>query len=370
MTEICAQTQELTLQQNKSSRAMESQAGIFQIDPLQDPRWKVFVDRRTDASIFHSPGWLQALKSCYGYEPCVLSSTPPCEPLTNGFVFCQVRSRLTGRRLVSIPFSDHCDPLVNDPEEFHQLLGALTGRAERERLKYLEIRPINFAPRLAAPFAISNRYFLHRLDLHHSEEMLFRSFHKNCVQRTIRRAQSESLRYEEGCSELLLNQFYKLLIMTRRRQGVPPQPLKWFRSLIQCIGSNLKIRVALKGDIPVASILTIADQKKMVYKYGCRDPRFNNLGGTFLLLWRTIQEAKAAGMKEFDLGRSDTSNLGLVTFKEHWAAKRVALNYWRYPAQATGFGPEYAIKQVRRLLSVMPDAPLGMLGRLLYPHSG
>jgi CelD/BcsL family acetyltransferase involved in cellulose biosynthesis len=370
MTEICGQAQELTSEQTKSSRAMESQAGIFQIDPLQDPRWKAFVDRRTDACIFHSPGWLQALKSCYGYEPCVLSSTPPCEPLTNGIVFCQVRSRLTGRRLVSIPFSDHCDPLVNDSEEFQQLLDASIRRVERERLKYLEIRPINFAPRLAESFAISSRYFLHRLDLDHSEEILFRSFHKNCVQRAIRRAQSESLGYEEGCSELLLNQFYKLLIMTRRRQGVPPQPLKWFRSLIRCMGSNLKIRVALKGDIPIASILTIADPKKMVYKYGCRDPRFNHLGGTFLLLWRTIQEAKAAGMREFDMGRSDASNLGLVTFKEHWAAKGVKLNYWRYPAQASGFCPEYAIKYVRRLLSVMPDAPLGMLGRLLYPHSG
>ena len=37
--------------------------------------------------------------------------SPPDEPLENGFLFCRVESWLTGRRLVSLPFSDHCEPL-------------------------------------------------------------------------------------------------------------------------------------------------------------------------------------------------------------------------------------------------------------------
>jgi CelD/BcsL family acetyltransferase involved in cellulose biosynthesis len=342
----------------------------FEIDPLQDPRWRAFIDKRPDGSVFHGVEWLRALKSCYGYEPCALSSSPPGEPLTNGFVFCQVRSPLTGSRLVSIPFSDHCEPLVHDPEEFHQLLRVLIERVDRVRSKYLEIRPIDYAPDYPESFVISNRYFLHRLNLQPSEEVLFRGFHKDCVQRKIRRAEREVLHYAEGCSDVLLNQFYKLLIMTRRRQGVPPQPMKWFRDLISCLGSNLKIRVASKGKMPVASILTISHKKKMVYKYGCSDPRFNSLGGTHLLLWRTIQDAKANRLEEFDLGRSEINNAGLVTFKEHWGARRVEMNYWRYPARAAGLRPEYAIRHMHRLISVMPDAPLAMLGRLLYPHIG
>jgi CelD/BcsL family acetyltransferase involved in cellulose biosynthesis len=361
---------DFTAEHNKRSHMMESTRGTFEINPLQDPRWKAFIAKRSDASVFHRVEWLRALNSCYGYEPCVLSLTPPSEPLSNGIVFCQVRSRLTGRRIVSIPFTDHCDPLVNDSEEFHQLLRALAEKVDRERLKYLEIRPINFAPDCAEPFAISNRYFLHRLDLQPSEQVLFRGFHKDCVQRKIRRAEREVLRYEEGSSDLLLSQFYQLLIMTRRRQGVPPQPLKWYRNLISCMGSDLKIRVASKGETPVASVLTISDKKKMVYKYGCSDARFNNLGGTLLLFWRTIQEAKAKGLEEFDLGRSDVNNVGLATFKEHWGARRLEVNYWRYPARATSVGPEYAIKHMPRLISIMPDMPLVMLGRLLYPHIG
>lgn len=354
----------------RESCAAKSRIRISEIDPLHDPRWKAFLEIRKDASLFHRVEWLQALKSCYGYEPRVLSLTPEGEPLTNALLFCQVRSPLTGRRLVSVPFSDHCEPLVNGAEELRQLLEGLSERVDRGQWKYFEFRSIASVPDSTNAFAISNEYYLHRLDLRHSEEKLFHGFHKNSVQRKLRRAERESLRYEEGSSEVLLKHFYNLLIMTRRRQGVPPQPSKWFRSLISSMGQSLKIRVALKGETPVASILTISDKRTMVYKYGCSDPRFANLGGTPLLFWRAIQEARAKGMEEFDMGRSETSNEGLIRFKEHWGAKRIALNYWRYPAWAAGLGPERAIKYVRKLISITPDKPLVLLGSLLYPHIG
>jgi len=63
------------------------------------------------ASVFHSRGWLEALKRTYGYEPIVLTTTPD-GPLSNGLVLCRVKTWLS-RRLVSLPFSDHCDPLLN-----------------------------------------------------------------------------------------------------------------------------------------------------------------------------------------------------------------------------------------------------------------
>jgi CelD/BcsL family acetyltransferase involved in cellulose biosynthesis len=370
MTETCVLAPEFASEKGKGGGVAKSDGPVFEIDPLQDPRWKTLLDGRADAAIFHRPEWLQALKASYGYDSRVLSSTPPGEALQNGLLFCEVRSPLTGKRIVSVPFSDHCEPLINNGEDLQALLQNLMGRVERGEQRYVEVRPVELAPQPSAAFAISTQYYLHRLDLGHSEEKLFRSFHKDCVQRKIRRAEREALRYEEGSSDVLLNHFYKLLIITRRRQGVPPQPMKWFRALISSLGSKLKIRVALQGEMPVASILTISDRTKMIYKYGCSDPRFNNLGGTPFLFWRAIQDAVTNGMEEFDLGRSDPGNSGLVTFKEHWGAKRVALNYWRYPAHAAGLGPERAITHIRKLISILPDTPLVALGRLLYPHIG
>jgi len=367
MTETCLPTE--LAERSEPSQALGSEVPIFEIDPLRDPRWNTFINAHADACVFHTRQWIQALKSCYGYEPGALSSSAPGEPLSDALLFCKIRSPLTGARIVSLPFSDHCEPLVGDAGRFEWLLRALTERVDQRAWKYIEVRPTRFVPPTGA-FGISQSYYLHRLDLQPSEQALFRSFHKDCVQRKIRRAERESLRYEEGSSEALLQHFYRLLIMTRRRQGAPPQPLDWFRSLISCLGPSLKIRLARKADAPVASILTISHNRTMVYKYGCSDPSFNNLGGTALLFWRTIQEAKASGIEEFDLGRSDMDNAGLIAFKEHWGSQRKVVNYWRYPARAAGFGIEHAAKYLKKAVCVAPDASLVLIGRLLYRHIG
>jgi CelD/BcsL family acetyltransferase involved in cellulose biosynthesis len=343
---------------------------VFELDPLSDPRWKIFVDSHPDASVFHRVEWLRALNSCYGYMPAALTLSHPESPLENGLLLCEVRSRLTGCRLVSIPFSDHCEPLISGSEELDLFVAHLAKRKEEEHWKYFELRPILHTLDEQQRIGISQNYHLHRLDLRPSLQTLYKQFHKDSVQRKIRRAEREGLRYEEGNSETLLQHFYKLMIMTRKRQGLPPQPLRWFRAVLGCMGTNAQIRVAWKGETPIASILTLRTPRTLVYKYGCSDRRFSNLGGTALLFWNAIRRAKAEGLEELDFGRSDIANTGLITFKEHWGAERRAVNYWRYPVKAASSNPESLIKYAKQLISISPDRVLVMLGNLFYPHVG
>ena len=344
---------------------------IYEIDPLRDSRWKDFVETNPKASVFHRAEWLQALKRTYAYEPLALSLCSPDSHLTNALVFCRISSRLTGKRLVSLPFSDHCEPLVEDKDEAECLVTKLKNAVNEGEWKYAEIRPVSSTPWQTIMPTVTSSYYSHSLDLARGEEQLFKSFHKDSVQRKIRRAERESLRYEEGTSDTHLDQFYKLLILTRRKHCVPPQPLKWFRNLISSFGRGLKIRVALKNDTPIASILTLSHRRTMTYKYGCSDPKFQNLGGTALLLWRTIIEARSSGFEQFDLGRSDTGNLGLIEFKDRWAAARSILSYRRHPVKS--IAPEehkWAGWVMRRLVSSAPDSSLITLGNLLYRHIG
>jgi CelD/BcsL family acetyltransferase involved in cellulose biosynthesis len=343
---------------------------VFEIDPLRDPRWQAFIEWHADSSAFHRVEWLRALQSCYGYVPRALTLTAPDSPLQNALPYCEVSSSLTGKRLVSLPFSDHCEPLVSHPQELDALLGAAAEKVDAKRWKYFEMRPLLRVPPSPSVLAVSETFYFHRLNLRPSEEILFKRFHKDSVQRKIRRAAREGLRYEDGSSDKLLRCFYKLLVMTRRRQGFPPQPLKWFRTLIACMGSNLKIRVAFKGETPVTSILTISHKRTLIYKYGCSDRRFNNLGGMAMLFWNAIQEAKATGMDDLDMGRSGTENAGLVTFKERWGAERSTVKYWRYPIQATHSKSESFIKYASRFVPLAPNASLELLGKFLYRHIG
>ena len=177
--------------------------------------------------------------------------------------------------------------------------------------------------------------------------------------------------YEEGTGDILLRKFHSLLVLTRRRHGLPTQPLCWFRNLVSCLGSNLKIRVASKDDYPVASILTIRYKHALVYKYGASDRRFGHSGGMQCLLWRAIQEAKSDGLLELDLGRTDTDNPGLIAFKNRWGAKKSDLAYFRYPtASASLFSRASQGPISKYVWSHAPTALLAAAGGAIYKYLG
>jgi hypothetical protein len=343
---------------------------LWVIDPLQDPRWLELIKKHSAASVFHSREWLSALHSAYGYEPVVYTNCAPSAELTSGIVFCKVRSWLTGRRLVSLPFSDHCDPLVESPAEFDDLLSRGRESVDSGDWDYCEVRPVGFEPGHSTLLGLSDRYSLHTIDLRPSIGAIFRTFHNNSVRRKIRRAEREALTYEEGNSERLLGYFYKLLVTTRRRQRLPPQPMTWFRSLMASFGVNLKIRIAFKNGLPIASILTLHYKNTVTYKYGCSDSRFHPLGGMALLFWNTIQQAKAAGCETLDLGRSESSNHGLVTFKEHWGGIRSGLFYWRYPNHPRSHESSWKRMTAERFVKASSDRLLVAAGQLCYRHIG
>jgi hypothetical protein len=344
-------------------------------DPLRDPRWGAFLQSHPHGSVFHTPEWLEALRRTYGYEAFVVTSAAPGEELRDGIVFCRVKSWLTGQRIVSVPFADHCQPLLEDAESIEVLLAALREEQGRGKWKYIELRPshhpLAHSPEEAGSFSKSAEFYFHTLDLRPDLDTLYRNLHKSCVQRKIQRAEREHLVYEQGRSELDLAKFYHLLLLTRRRHQLPPQPLSWFRNLLDCLGDRAKIHVVSKDGQPIASIVTLFFKNTLVYKYGCSDGRFHNLGGMPLLFWKAIQEGKQLGAQEFDLGRSEADNPGLVAFKGHLGAACSTLTYYSYPPRAVAnWTSGWKVRIAQNAFRWLPDSLLTTAGRLLYKHVG
>ena len=345
-----------------------------QVDPLQDPRWASLVENHPKASVFHSVGWLEALRSSYGYRPVVFTTAPPSAELKNGVVFCLVDSWLTGRRLVSLPFSDHCEPLCDSTDDLNLIIQSLQAAVDRREWKYLEIRPIdfNFGPIDGrADFRPCATYYLHTMDLRPALDEVFQSLHKDSVQRRIQRAERAGLTEKCGRSEELLQEFYSLFVKTRGRHHVPPSPYIWFQNLVQCLGKALALRVAYKDGIPVAAILTLQFKHVVYFKYGCSDIHFNNLGATPWLLWKAIAAAKLDGAQEFDLGRTQKDNAGLLSFKNHWVPETKSLVYWQYPQGISlGSVDDWKLKLAKGAFACLPDKMLAVIGELVYRHIG
>ena len=298
------------------------------------------------------------------------TSSAPGEELRDGLVFCQIKTWLSGKRLVSLPFSDHAAVLVDDQQVLRQILSLVREQVGSRTWKYLEVRPI--APVSWIPFGLSETatFYLHRLALENPLDAIFKSFHKSCVQRRIGRADREGLTYSEGRTEEFIQQFYGLLLLTHRRHGIPPQPISWFRNLAKCLGENMTIRVASKDGRALASMITLNHRESMVYKYGCSDERYHNSGGVAFLMWRAIQDAKSREFKELDLGRTDCDNTGLVNFKNNWGAAQSTLSYWGYPENSRPNPNRWEMKTARRIVERLPTSALPMVGQLVYRHLG
>jgi hypothetical protein len=90
------------------------------------------------------------------------------------------------------------------------------------------------------------------------------------------------------------------------------------------------------------------------------------------LFWEIIEQSKNEGARRLDLGRTDTENSGLATFKERLGGARQTLNYYRF-SEATasrGILKSWLTPLVQSTFSYVPNSVLVASGKLLYRHIG
>jgi CelD/BcsL family acetyltransferase involved in cellulose biosynthesis len=349
--------------------AVNRLVNIHTINPLSDDRWDAFVRRHPRASAFHQTGWLRALNRTYGHQPIVLTTASSEDNLSDGIVLAQVSSWITGTRLVSLPFADHCEPLLDNSGQAGDFIHWLKSECDRRDWRYVELRPREQSQAYA--WQSGNSFYLHCLHLGPGLEQIFQRLHKDSIQRKIRRAEKEKIFYEAGRSQGLLDEFYRLVVMTRKRQQLLPQPRKWFANLIEEMGEGCQIRVARKGETPIAAIFTLQHGTSLIYKYGCSNEEFHQLGGMPFLFWKLIEESKASGIHEIDFGRSDLDQPGLIAFKDKFGTSKKPLTYYRYTTKnVSEMINSSGAQNIRKIFSVLPNWALSMGGSIAYRHMG
>jgi Acetyltransferase (GNAT) domain len=289
-------------------------------------------------------------------------------------VFCRVRSWLTGSRLVSLPFSDHCEPLCDSFEELGFLVRYLQSTLEHEDWTYLEVRSTSWnvdevsdANEPWRPF----RYFVHVLDLNRGLDDVFSNLHSDSIQECVHRAERVGLIERVGRSGVLLKEFYDLFLATRRSHQLPPIPYAWFHNLVQCQDGAAEIRLAHQHAQPIAAILTLRFRNVLYYKYACSDTRFHNVGMMPWLLCNAIAAAKATGATAFDMGRTRENRTGLLAFKNWWVSQPQQLVYWSFPRVSIIDSVDgWRLKVAKRILSHIPDKLLALAGKIVYRHIG
>jgi CelD/BcsL family acetyltransferase involved in cellulose biosynthesis len=340
------------------------------LDPLTDPRWGDLVEHAPGGSVFHHPAWLALLHATYRYEMLACCVGGGSDDLLAGLPVATVASRITGRRLVALPFSDLCPPLVDGRASAAApaALAAALGELQRSRGMPLEVRGTGEVLEWAPP---GERFHHHVLALERDVEAVRRRFAKSQVMRGVRRAQREGLRADLRRDRAGLASFYRLHVMTRHRLGVPTQPRRFILGLERLFDRGLGFALLVRrGEHTIAGAVFLTFRDVLTYKYGASDARFLALRPNNLLFMEAIRWGCEHGFRSLDFGRTHWGQESLRAFKLSWGPEERELRYRRLG----GAEPAGASERLEQLLGAVirrtPPLTGRVIGEVLYRHAG
>ncbi|MBX2991945.1 MAG: peptidoglycan bridge formation glycyltransferase FemA/FemB family protein [Bacteroidetes bacterium] len=337
------------------------------LDPCTSDEWLTFINTHPDAGIFHHPAWMNMLRDNYGYRVFAVCLKDG-QTLAAGIPFADVRSVITGRRWVSLPFSDHCQPLLprGNPEAIDTLLGYLK-RQQGKEIPKIEIR---WGAGHTDSVFQQDGFVVHSLELaDRDDDMLFKSFNQQ-AQRSIRKAEKAGVTVKECTTFGEFELFYRLLVLTRKRLGVPAQPKAFFKGVWDhIIGGGLGFAlIAFDETTPIGGGVFFMFNRTMFYKYGASDLSHKALQPNYAFMWNAIKRARAEGCTKFDFGRSDKNNEGLRRFKSGWSSEETNLAYTILADKPPRNGPSRIDAIAGAVIRNSPAFVCRVTGELLYKH--
>jgi hypothetical protein len=351
------------------SRSSMRATGVEWTNPLETSNWdaRLTEQNHPERSFFHHSAWANVLANTYGYRPFYFISRQ--SGLIHSLLpFVEVPSRLTGKRAVALPFTDHCEPLCNDKTGFKDLFCNAIELGKLRGWKYLEFRG---GHKLFNGTSPSVSFYGHSLDLRPNEKTLFEQL-KNSARRSIRKAEKSGVRVEISTAADATENFYSLHCKTRKRHGLPPQPTSFFKNIQKHILAKEfgTVFLARWKKQPVAGAVFFHTGGSAIYKFGASDEAFQHLRGNNLVMWEAIRFFSRRRMKNLDLGRTSIDNEGLRKFKLAWNTREKSIGYFRFSIEQEKFvsADDGSSGWHNRLFKALPTCVSRTIGNFLYRH--
>ena len=338
------------------------------INPIEYRNWDELLHTTDQSCFFHTSAWAEVLHGAYGYKPLYFSVIED-DHLVGLIPVMEINSLFTGRRGVSLPFTDSCPPIARDSASFQIILGRVIEYGKDARWKCLELK--GGRELLHDPLANAS-YCSHTLTLDRSAEKTFKLF-RGSTRRNIRKAELADLNVEMCHDKKSLKIFYQLHCLTRKYHGLPPQPWSFFKSVFEYVidKSHGFVLLALHGGKAIAGAVHFVFRNEVLFKYGAFDRRFQHLRPNNLVMWEAIKWCCENGIRSFNLGRTELENKGLIQFKHGWGTNESTLRYFNYDIKKSEFSSNgVQLKSSYGIFKIMPPPLLRFAGDLIYRHIG
>lgn len=288
-------------------------------------KWTEYVQTADGASFFHRVEWQDVLTKAFGHRPHYLYATR--DGLTVGVLpMAEVRSRLFGRSLSSLPFATEAGILSTDAAARRSLEGEAQRLARDLGVRHLELRN---ATTQQEGWPVQDLYVDFRMPIPAELDDRMRAIPQK-RRNMVRKAIKLGLR---SVADDSVERFYPVFARNARDHGTPTLPRHYFELLVSLFGRDCRIlSVDDEQGRCVSSIMCFFHRDSVMAYYAGETPWARGTAANDFKYWEVMKWARAAGYTVFDIGRSKRGT-GSFEFKRTWGFEPHALHYQYYLLQ-------------------------------------
>jgi FemAB-related protein (PEP-CTERM system-associated) len=282
-------------------------------------RWSAFVERCPDATFFHSIGWRTIIEEVFHHRTHYLVAERGGE-LSGILPLAEVRSRMFGHALVSLPFCVYGGPAADDAESESALIDAAESCARSLGVEHLELR--NRRP-LRPDWPRQDLYVTFRKTLSPDVEENMQAIPRK-QRAMVRKGIKHGLRSEIDDS---VDRFFELYADNVHRHGTPPFAKAYFARLREVFGESCEVLTIVDaGGRPVSGVLSFYFRREVLPYYAGDSAAARDLAANDFKYWELMRRACERGITTFDYGRSKQGT-GSFDFKKNWGFSPEPLAY-------------------------------------------
>ncbi len=301
---------EAEAKQATESRSAAHPVVVRAFESSDETRWEAFVERCEDASFFHRIGWREIIEDVFRHRTHYRLAERQGE-IVGVLPLAEVKSRLFGHALISLPFCVYGGPIADDLQAERALIDAGCDLARKLHVEHLELRnPVAKSPE----WPRQELYATFRKTLAKDVEANLLAVPRK-QRAMVRKGASNGLRSEIDPS---VDRFFELYADNMHRHGTPPFAKRYFASLRRVFGPACEVLIVVdRSGAPVSGVMSFYFKGEVLPYYAGDTEAARELAANDFKYWELMRRACERGVRVFDYGRSKRGT-GSFDFKKNW----------------------------------------------------
>ena len=284
--------------------------------------WNRFVAAHPEATGYHRAEWRRVFERGLGHR-CHYLAVRSGAVVRGVLPLVEIRSRLFGRALSSLPYVNYGGLLASTPAAAEALLSAANELTVKRRLQFVVLR---HRRQQLSQLPVRTHKVTMLLPLETDTERMWTALDRK-VRNQVRKGEKSGLETLSGGAELL-DDFYGVFAQNMRDLGTPVYGRQLFAEILGQFPTDARIHLVRLSGATIAGALSYGWNHVVEVPSASSLKEHRSLCPNHLMYWHIIKQAIAEGRTVFDFGRS-TPGDGTYHFKEQWGAAPEQL-WWEY----------------------------------------